>query len=492
MGNTTGNITMRQITHAFIWSPRALIGEELTLQNNILLEVKNNRITKIRQISPEELSPSDTNTPHLYILEDDITLIPCLKDAHVHMALDGGNFDISPAKGEKGAECANNKQEEPNNNEEGKHHKDAKKENAHRNKASEEALIEENQNGLGYERSKDSKQREKEFFRKNLQDLELFCKQGIGAVRDGGDLQSLNLRLKNFLEAENLENSDETAARENFGSTEKNGEEYFTPGIVATGQALRRKGKYGSFLGNGYSTPRELKAELARLLLAGVDQVKVIVSGVVSFNKYGRVGSPAMSTEELEHVVSRCHSRGLKVMAHANSQAAIERAIKAGVDSIEHGYFITPGLLEAMSARQIAWVPTLIPVAAQLREPRVSSLNLQQKNNIDRICREHMDKIAFAAEIGVPLGIGTDSGAPGVKHGSSLFEEMMLYRFAGIAPREILRAATITNAKIMGVQDSMGCLQEGNKPCLIGVRGNPIDDFSALRRLEWFFRAEDD
>ena len=113
----------------------------------------------------------------------------------------------------------------------------------------------------------------------------------------------------------------------------------------------------------------EIFASLQRLAAAGVDQGKILLSGIVSFEEYGRVERSRWTLEELKAVVREGHRLGLRMMAHASSAEAVELALRAGVDSIEHGYFITGEQLREMGARRIAWIPTIIPVAVQARNP---------------------------------------------------------------------------------------------------------------------------
>jgi len=288
---------------------------------------------------------------------------------------------------------------------------------------------------------------------------------GIGAVRDGGDRAMAGLRLRRLLAEEGASG----------------------PWIVAAGQAIYKQGGYGSFLGPGCSSMEEIFASLQRLAAAGVDQGKILLSGIVSFEEYGRVERSRWTLEELKAVVREGHRLGLRMMAHASSAEAVELALRAGVDSIEHGYFITGEQLREMGARRIAWIPTIIPVAVQARNP-LSRCRPGRRAIISRIYREQMQKLSLALQEGVPLGVGTDAGAPGVRHGESLLEEMLLYRRAGLTNRAILQAATATNASILGLdRHGMGTLKTGRKPRLIGVAGNPLAALEALKKVDYYF-----
>lgn len=151
---------------------------------------------------------------------------------------------------------------------------------------------------------------------------------GILAVRDGGDLSGIGLRYRELVANDSLPG----------------------PIIRASGYALRKPQKYGSFLGRGIPTEM-LDSTLDDLTRLKVDQIKVLVSGVVSFQEYARVGPLQYTADELKALVEGAHSRGLGVMAHASSDEAVAMAVQAGVDTIEHGYFLSRATLELMDEK---------------------------------------------------------------------------------------------------------------------------------------------
>ncbi len=296
---------------------------------------------------------------------------------------------------------------------------------------------------------------------KIMQTLQAISESGIGAVRDGGDCKGINLLIKN-----NITNWN-----------------YCGPQIVATGQALRRKGSYGSFLGKGYTTAAELPGLIQSLKAAGADQVKVIASGIASFFEHGLVKGPVISAEDLKVITGFARKWKLKVMAHASSAEAVSGVIEAGVDSVEHGYFMNSRSLQNMADKQVAWIPTIIPVAAQAREPLCAERTSGEIEVIKSIYEEQLEKLSIASEAGVPLGIGTDAGASGVEHASNLVEEMLLYSKAPLDNRSILQAATTVNAKILGLEKDIGRIEKDYKAALIAVKGNPLEELSWLREI---------
>lgn len=290
--------------------------------------------------------------------------------------------------------------------------------------------------------------------------------RGITAVRDGGDLALAGL-----------------AARDTISAGRPPG-----PLVLACGHALRRQGKYGSFLGPGL-TPAELETAVDRLAGRGVDQIKVLISGIVSFREYRRVGGPQFSAGELVRIVHRAHGHGLNVMAHASGDEAVRLAVEAGVDSIEHGYFASRETLAQMAARGIPWVPTVIPVAGQLKEGLCAQYSPAEKEVIRQTYRHQLQQIGLARQAGVMLGVGTDAGATGVPHGREYLNELLLYREAGLTPAETLLAATVNGAVILGGGNVPGTITPGKPARIIAVAGDPWRDTGALADVRYVIIA---
>ena len=219
--------------------------------------------------------------------------------------------------------------------------------------------------------------------------------------------------------------------------------------VVRTGPAIFKKGSYGSFLGDN----RELT------LAEKIDQtpssfVKVILTGLVSFDNYGEIGPQQWSLEELTEIVKMAAAIDKKVMVHVNSDKACREAVAAGVHSIEHGYFIDPETLTLMAAKGIYWTPTIAAMANQMLDPdkRFSSAQLEI---IKRNAERQLEMIKFAYDAGVKLSIGTDSGSYNVPHGRTFLREMELFVEAGIEKTEVWQIATLNGWELLGLQGEL-------------------------------------
>lgn len=263
--------------------------------------------------------------------------------------------------------------------------------------------------------------------------VSLAAAYGLAAVRDGGDKKALVLSSRNLIQRKML--------------------------LAASGQALYFPGRYGAFLGRPVAGRREMARAVRETAQRGADQIKVLASGPVDLDKFGMVGSPQFSAEDLRHLVTLAQNEGLGVMAHANGAEAVTMCLRAGVDSIEHGYFMGPEALKLLAGSGTAWIPTILPLAALAeREPEGSP----RQAMIRRIMARQVEQLAQAGDMSVKLVLGTDAGSPGVAAGPGLGQEMAWWLRAGLGAEDVLAAATVRGADLLGRTKDVGRLRPGN------------------------------
>ncbi|HZK84779.1 MAG TPA: amidohydrolase family protein [Desulfosporosinus sp.] len=273
--------------------------------------------------------------------------------------------------------------------------------------------------------------------------LRHYLERGIVAIRDGGDLPGFSWKAKNKV---------------NEGA-------WLGPKVISVREAVNKQGMYGRFLGRGFKDILEWREKEQNFFDQGLDQLKVVVTGLIKFDEFDKVGPTQWSTEDLAELVEAAHQRGILVMAHASGEAGISVAITAGVDSIEHGYYMTTGHLEQMREKGMAWVPTVAPIGNLLKYP-TERYSPHERDTLKRIQESHLAKILEAYQLNVRLGVGTDSGAYQVPHADSLYDEMNWMIRAGIPKLEVYRRATSENARILGSSE-FGRLEVGTSMSLL-------------------------
>ncbi|MBU2552425.1 MAG: amidohydrolase family protein [Proteobacteria bacterium] len=243
--------------------------------------------------------------------------------------------------------------------------------------------------------------------------------------------------------------------------------------LRAAGPALFAPGRYGRFIGRPVANRDEMASTVEELAGAGADLVKVLASGPVALDAFGRVGPPQFSRSDLVFLAALARERGLPLMAHANGPEAVTHCIAAGVDSIEHGYFMGDEALRRLAASDTVWVPTIEPMAAL---GRIEAERPPRAHLIERTVRHQVEQLARARQLGVRLATGTDAGAPGVEFGPGLRSELAWWFQAGLDHQEVLAAATFQAAELLGLADDLGRLTQGAMAFLIGYdRARPLD-----------------
>jgi imidazolonepropionase-like amidohydrolase len=204
------------------------------------------------------------------------------------------------------------------------------------------------------------------------------------------------------------------------------------PRVVAAGRAIAMTGGHGWFIGREADGPEAVRHAVRSELKAGATCIKLMASGGV----YGHAedpGSPQLTAEEMRAGVAEAHKAGRKVAAHAYSTEAINNALDAGVDSIEHGSFIDRATAERMREQGTYLVPTMsVYEAMNEKGPELGAPEYIQRKTAEAL-EASREAFRLALEVGVLVAAGTDCGAPGHPHGT-LPEELKLMVEAG-APR---------------------------------------------------------
>jgi len=218
----------------------------------------------------------------------------------------------------------------------------------------------------------------------------------------------------------------------------------------------------------------------------GADLIKFTATGgVLSIGDSG--DAQQFTDEEMRAIVETAHLLGLKVAAHAHGKRGIEAAIRAGVDSIEHGTYSDDETFKLFKERGAYLVPTIIAgktVAEMATIPGHFHPTVQAKAARIGPLIQDMFRRAYAA--GVKIAFGTDSGVS--KHGDNAREFGYMVE-AGMPAGEAILSATRNAADLIGASDRIGSIQAGRFADVVGVAGNPITDISELRRVTFVMKG---
>ena len=216
----------------------------------------------------------------------------------------------------------------------------------------------------------------------------------------------------------------------------------------------------------------------------GADLIKVSITGRV-YAPQSDPGQTAYTSEEIQAIVKEAHRMGRRVAAHAQATQGIKNGILGGVDSIEHGIYLDEEACQWMRERNTVLVPTLAYFhrIATLGEGLGSPAYAVRKAK--EVVEAHMKSFALAMRMGITIGMGTDfEGSALFPHGEN-GAEFDLMVDGGMAERDVIVAATATNAAILGIEQKVGTIETGKLADLIAVPGNPLKQISALRQVEF-------
>jgi imidazolonepropionase-like amidohydrolase len=205
----------------------------------------------------------------------------------------------------------------------------------------------------------------------------------------------------------------------------------------------------------------------------GADVIKIAASGGV-LSEADPVDVPQLTPEEMKAIVSEAHAWRRKVAAHCHGDVAARLAIEAGVDSIEHGSFLTEDTLKMMKAKGVYLVPTRITVEWVTKEADTYPPQIAAKARAAAAAHTNMFKTAL--RVGVPIALGTDAGV--YPHGMN-GQEFGLYVNLGMSPAQSLLAGTREAAKLLGVEGEVGTLETGKVADIVAVPGNVLSDIRA-------------
>ncbi|HVH82416.1 MAG TPA: amidohydrolase family protein [Stellaceae bacterium] len=265
------------------------------------------------------------------------------------------------------------------------------------------------------------------------------------------------------------------------------------PRLFPSGQALSQTGGHGDLRPRTRSVVScaccEYGAGLARIadgvdecrraardeLRKGATQIKIMASGGVA-SPYDPIWNLQYSDDEMRAIVEEARSWHTYVLAHAYTPEAIRRAINNGVRSIEHANLIDPVTAAHVAAAGGFVVPTLVTYDALHRFGREFGLAEASLAKLSDVREAGLHSLEILREAGVKIGYGTDLLGPMHRHQSREF----VIRAEVMAPIEVIRSATITNAELLNRSGQLGVIAPGARADLLIVDGDPLADISLL------------
>jgi imidazolonepropionase-like amidohydrolase len=226
--------------------------------------------------------------------------------------------------------------------------------------------------------------------------------------------------------------------------------------------------------------PDQVRAAVRFAVKYGADVIKTCATGGV-LSLGDDVDTPQMTQAELDALVDEAHALRRRAAAHAHGATGAKRAIRAGIDSIEHGTFLDDEALQMMKAKGTFLVPTLLAAASigeRLERGVYMPPEIAAKARTAIAGVNQMFQKALAQ--GIRIGFGTDAAVH--PHGDNAREFSLMVKL-GMKPAAALRTATSANAELLGIADRLGTLEKGKLADIVAVPGDPTEDIAATERV---------
>jgi imidazolonepropionase-like amidohydrolase len=268
------------------------------------------------------------------------------------------------------------------------------------------------------------------------------------------------------------------------------------PRMRVSGFAISATGGHGDL--NGYSPylffkslsgiadgVDEIRKLVRRNIKQGADVIKVLATaGVLS--EEDSEGAPQYSQEELNALVEEAHMWGRKVAAHAHGAEGIKRAIRAGVDSVEHASFIDGEGIRLAKEKGTYLVMDIYNddyIMSEYKKRGYPDKILEKERRVGRVQRENFRK---AWQAGVKMAYGTDAGVYPHGNNGKQFAKMVEW---GMTPNEAIESATAWAADLLGWSDRVGSVQPGRYADLVAVSGDPLADIRVLEHPDFVMKG---
>jgi len=300
---------------------------------------------------------------------------------------------------------------------------------------------------------------------------------GFTTVRDVGAPDWIDIGLRNAINAGKIPGPRMLVATHAIGATGGHCDPFagFVPGLFG-----RETGVPDGVI----NSPEQARYAVRYNVNNGADVIKTCATGGV-LSLTDEVDTPQLTQAELDALVDEAHALRRKTAAHAHGATGAKRAIRAGIDSIEHGSFLDDEALDMMKARGTYYVPTLMAIQG-VKEmisdgylpPPIEAKGRAAMASLDAVVRKAIAK-------GIRIAVGTDAGV--YPHGRNAGEMVRLVEL-GMQPAAALQAATRVDAELLGLSERTGTLEAGKLADIVACAANPLADIRQVEKIRFVMK----
>jgi imidazolonepropionase-like amidohydrolase len=252
------------------------------------------------------------------------------------------------------------------------------------------------------------------------------------------------------------------------------------PRLLCAGKIVTMTGGHGWPIGREADGPDEVRKAVREQLRAGADVIKLMATGGV-LTPGVEPGATQLEEAELRAGIEEAHKAGRRTASHAQGTAGVKNALRAGVDTIEHGIFLDDEAIALMVERGVVFVPTLAAPWQIVQAGEARGVPAYAVEKSRRVMDAHFRSFAAAHAAGVIIAAGNDGGTP-FNPAEDLVTELRLMVEHGMTPAAALATAGSGSARALGLDDQIGVIAPGKQADLLVLDGDPLADITALAR----------
>ena len=291
---------------------------------------------------------------------------------------------------------------------------------------------------------------------RGIKNLRILVNSGVTYIRDAGSPNYIDIDLH------------EAQLRGNI----------IAPEMQTAGRCICMTGGHGHDSGREADGPDDCRKAAREQLKAGASWIKVMATGGV-MTKGVEPGSPQLTEEELRAAIEEAHKAGAKSFTHAQGMEGIKNALRAGVDSIEHGFFMDDWCFDFMKEHNVFFVPTLAAPYWIKVHGTAAGIPDYMVRKVENTIEAHQDTFRRAHKAGVKIALGTDAGTPFNKYDLTCYECVLMVE-NGMTPMEAIQCGTINAAELLSVDATHGSITPGKRANFSIFEEDPLNDIHAL------------
>ena len=250
------------------------------------------------------------------------------------------------------------------------------------------------------------------------------------------------------------------------------------PRLILSGQPVTMTGGHCWQFGRQADGADDARRAAREQIRAGADCIKLMATGGI-LTQGNEIGAAQLEEAEMRAAIEEADKAGKLTAVHAHGASGIRNGIRAGVQSVEHAYFLDDEGIDLMLKRDVWLVPTAAAVDLVVRNGVDSGIRPDVVEKAEAAIESQRASCAKALRSGVRVAMGTDAGTPWNRHGENA-QELAALVSLGMSPMDAIQATTIRGAELLGLSDRLGTVEVGKAADILVVDGDPLEDISVL------------